>query len=319
MSQERFEQRHEQGWRELESLYEALERPDATARTERFPELYRALTAQLALAAHRGYSARLVERLNGLALRGYRHLYPGARRTGLDPVAFLGGGYPRMVRAEPGLLLASTLLFYGVGAAAAALVWRWPDLIHSMVGTQFVEMLERMYDPSSEHFLRPREVESDVLMFGYYIMNNVGIAFRTFAAGVAFGTGSVFYLAYNGLVLGAVAMHLTRVGHGETFWPFVIGHGAFELTAIVLAGQAGLKVGRAALYPGRRSRAAALAHEARESLGLVYGFAGMLLIAAFLEAFWSSSTLLPPELKLGVGAALWALVIGYLALAGRSR
>lgn len=319
MSQDAFERQHEKTWAELDQIMEAMERPGLPGEVSRFPELYRALTAQLALAGHRAYSARLVERLNGLALRGYRLLYPGAQRTGLDARAFVGGGYARMVRAEPWLLLWSVFLFFGVGALSGWWVWREPDAVYAILGADMVEQMESMYDPGSEHHLRQRDVDSDVLMFGYYIRNNVGISFRTFAGGLPFGLGSIFFLAYNGLVIGAVASHLTKIGFGHTFWPFVIGHGAFELTAIVLSGQAGLKLGRSLLRPGRRTRIAALAHEARQCLGLVYGFAGMLFIAAFLEAFWSSATLVPSEVKYGVGAALWLLVIGYFTFAGRRR
>jgi len=319
MSQDAFVRQHEKRWIELEKILDALETPELTAPLERFPERYRELTAHLALAAHRGYSQSLVERLNGLALRGYRHLYPGARRSGLDATRFLGGGYARMVRAELGLLLASTLLFYGVALIAGLLVWRTPDLVYSMVGTEMVENIDRMYDPSAEHFLKAREVDSDVLMFGFYINNNIGIAFRTFAAGAPYAVGTIFFLAYNGLILGALGAHVTQAGYAVTFWPYVIGHGAFELTAIILSGQAGLKLGRAVLNPGRRTRWAALAAEARSSLGLIYGFAGMLVIAAFIEAFWSSSVLVPWEVKVGVGTALWTMVLGYFALAGRWR
>lgn len=319
MSQDAFVRQHEQRWLELDRILDALETPGLEAKIERFPERYRELTAHLALASHRGYSPSLVERLNGLALRGYRHLYPGARRSGLDALRFLGGGYARQVRSEPGLLAASALLFYGVALIAGLLVWRWPDLVYSLVGSEFVENIDRMYDPSAEHFLKAREVDSDVLMFGFYINNNIGIAFRTFSAGVPYAVGTIFFLAYNGLILGALGAHVTQIGYAVTFWPYVIGHGAFELTAIILSGQAGLKLGRAVLNPGRRTRWAALAQEARASLGLVYGFAGMLVIAAFIEAFWSSSVLVPWEVKVGVGAALWALVLGYLGLAGRGR
>ena len=320
MSQDAFERRHGADWTRLEGILDELERPgEGAERTDAFPELYRAVCAELALARHRGYTAALVDRLNALALRGYRQLYPGATRTGLSLREFVIAGFPRAVRAEARLLWISAALSLGVGLASAWLVSRWPDLAYSFLGPDAVHNVEAMYDPASRHFLRPRESDSDVLMFGFYIRNNIGISFRIFAGGMLAGLGSVFFLVYNGMTLGAVAAHLTRVGFGGTFWPFVIGHGAFEITAIVLSGQAGLMMGRALLWPGRRSRGRALGETARATLPLVYGFAGMLLIAAALEAFWSSSSLLPSDLKLSVGAALWVAVIAYFALAGRSR
>jgi uncharacterized membrane protein SpoIIM required for sporulation len=154
-------------------------------------------------------------------------------------------------------------------------------------------------------------------MFGYYIMNNIGIAFQTFASGLLFGLGSLFFLLFNGLMIGAVAGHLTQIGYGETFWSFVVGHGAFELTAIALAGAAGLKIGWALLVPGRLPRAEALRIAAGSSVRLVGGVIVFLLLAAFIEAYWSSMALASPTLKYAVGAALWLLVLAYLLLAGR--
>jgi uncharacterized membrane protein SpoIIM required for sporulation len=103
----------------------------------------------------------------------------------------------------------------------------------------------------------------------------------------------------------------------ETFYPFVIGHGAFELTAITFAGAGGLKLGYALLAPGRRSRRLALLETTRASMPLVYGMTFMLLLAAFLEAFWSSGALVDPQSKLWVGALFWLLVLIYFVLGGR--
>jgi uncharacterized membrane protein SpoIIM required for sporulation len=177
---------------------------------------------------------------------------------------------------------------------------------------------ESMYDPQAARRVFGRESASDFAAFGFYVYNNVGIAFRTFASGVLGGLGSAFYLVFNGIYLGAVAGHLSTHGMASTLWPFVIAHGAFELTAIVLAGQAGLHLGYALVAPGRRPRARALREAGRESGVIMLGAAAMLLVAALIEAFWSSSAQ-PVAVKFAVGGALWALVIGYFALAGRDR
>ena len=164
-----------------------------------------------------------------------------------------------------------------------------------------------------------RDSSEDWVMFGYYIMHNIGIAFQTFASGLLFGLGSVFFLMFNGLMIGAVAGHLTYVGNGQTFWSFVIGHGAFELSAIALAGAAGLKLGWALVAPGRLPRTEALRLAARKSVLLVCGVMLFLLIAAFIEAYWSSMTAPSHQTKYLVGAALWLLVVVYLVFAGRRR
>lgn len=157
------------------------------------------------------------------------------------------------------------------------------------------------------------------MMFGYYVMHNIGIAFQTFAAGLLFGLGSVFFLIFNGLIIGAVSGHLTEIGYGQTFWSFVVGHGAFELTAIALAGAAGLQLGWALISPGRLTRGESLRLAAHKSVQLLCGVMVFLLIAAFIEAYWSSTTVIAAWVKYLVGAVLWLLVAAYLIFAGRTQ
>lgn len=154
-------------------------------------------------------------------------------------------------------------------------------------------------------------------MFGFYIQHNIGISFQCFASGLFAGIGSLFFLAFNGAFLGGIAGYLTERGLSSTFYSFVVTHGAFELTAIVLSGAAGLRIGHALISPGRRSRREALVVAARDSIVIVYGVAGLLLIAAAVEAFWSSARWIPLSLKYGVAAACWIMVLGYLWRQGR--
>ena len=145
-----------------------------------------------------------------------------------------------------------------------------------------------------------READDNVAMFGFYIFNNVKIGFQTFATGLAFGLGTLFYLVFNGVMIGAVAGYLTGIGYGTPFWSFVSGHSAMELVAIAISGAAGLRLGAAVVAPGARSRKAALVDAARPAVRLMYGAAAMFFIAAFIEAFWSPLTAFPPQTKYAV-------------------
>jgi uncharacterized membrane protein SpoIIM required for sporulation len=319
MSQQRFQERHKLAWQETSELLDVLDSGTLVTGGDRFPERYREICQDLALARHRRFGAELIEGLNRLALRGHSHLYKKRLNLRQQATDFVVSGFPRLVRAEWKLLLLSCLLFFGTGFASYGAITAEPELAYTILGPTMPADLESMYDPHSEHFLRERPSDSDLLMFGFYIRNNIGIGFRTFASGMLLGLGSAFFLIFNGLALGGAAGHIDQVGFGGTFYPFVIGHGAFELTAIALAGLAGMKLGTAVLAPGRRTRLRALVEEGRRAAQIVYGFAGMLVIAAFLEAFWSSSNTIPSSVKLGVGAALWLAVIAYFALAGRGR
>lgn len=320
MKQSLFEQRNQEQWLAFDKCLEQLEsNQHKIASSQNFTLDYRRLCQQLALARERGYSNHLVDRLQQLVLRGHQQLYRHHRPTSIGLLGFLLVDLPCQVRQQWRLMALACLLFFGSLTLMGMLTYCFPELIYSLMGHARVNEMEAMYDPQASRLGRfaERGADQDWYMFGYYIMNNISIAFQTFASGLLFGIGSIFYLLFNGLMIGAVAGYLTQLGHGETFWSFVIGHAAFELTAIAMAGAAGLSLGSALLCPGRRPRAEALRLAAIPGIRLLGGAALFLLIAAFIEAYWSSMTFSSSTIKYWVGAALWLLLIAYLTLAGR--
>ncbi len=326
MKQRSFEARNEARWREFDALVERVEglgrkRPlrSQRARLAELPGRYREICRDLAIATERSYSPRLLDRLNGLSVAGHRVLYTRDPGFGQRIARFVGLEFPRMLRSEWIFVALATLCFVLPCVIVGTLVHHFPELVYSVLTPDQVRSFEAMYDPAAEKFGTERASGDDVAMFGYYVFNNIGIAFRAFAGGLFLGIGSAIVLVLNGILLGSVAAHIGHVGFEETFYSFVIGHGAFELTAIVIAGAAGLKLGWSVAAPGVLSRLASLRRAAADSIGLVYGVFGMLVVAAVLEAFWSSKASVEPELKFGVGALCWAVVLLYFAFAGRRR
>ncbi|TFH78254.1 stage II sporulation protein M [Pseudomonas kribbensis] len=321
MKQSLFETRHKAEWERFTLALERLERGKDTSQVAEFPKAYRRLCQHLALAQERGYSSFLVDSLQQLVLRGHQQLYRHRSQLGANLLGFILAGFPRLVRAEWRFVLAAGLLFFGSLIGFGLLVYLFPELVYNLIPADQVREMQSMYDPAAGHLGRSAEraASEDWVMFGYYIMHNIGIAFQTFASGLLLGVGSAFFLFYNGLIIGTVAGHLSETGYGQTFWSFVIGHGAFELTAIALAGAAGLKLGWALIAPGRLTRGEALRSAARQSVLLICGVMLFLLIAAFIEAYWSSRTGVTPQTKYLVGAGLWLCVAMYLLFAGRAR
>lgn len=313
MKQQDFEAQHAPQWRLLENRLDG--NTDALPAAQ-FPQQYRGLCHQLAVAKHRRYSPFLIERLNALVMRCHEHLYAADRKRGIG-WRFFSTDFPHALYINRHLIGLAALLF--VGSALAMGFWCYFDtsIVYSVMSAGEAREYQSMYDPSQRALGRPRQSDTDLMMFGFYIKNNIGISFRMFASGLLGGIGSLFFIVYNGVAMGAVAGFLTHQGFAETFYPFVIGHGAFELTALIVSGGAGLRLGGALLAPGSYSRVRALRIAGRETATLMIGVALMLTIAAFLEAFWSSGTALPMATKLGVGAMLWLLVCTYLFSAGR--
>jgi uncharacterized membrane protein SpoIIM required for sporulation len=211
------------------------------------------------------------------------------------------------------------LIFYGIGFFFGFLCVQFPAMAYEIMGESQAASIERMYDPDSQRFLTPREVSSDADMFGYYIYNNVSIAFETFAGGIIAGFGSILFLCFNAVFLGAVAGHIINAGFGDTFFPFVIAHGAFELNAIVLSAQAGLLLGLRLFFTKGLTRAASIKEAGKTALPLIAGATIMLIIAAAIEAFWSSRHEFPLMLRYGSGVFCWLLVLFYFFFVGRKK
>jgi uncharacterized membrane protein SpoIIM required for sporulation len=315
-----FEALYQDEWQELEALLDqVLKRTKPagkTVRGERIAALYRRACEHLALARARAYPAYLLDRLERLTADAHQVIYQRRELGAASVCRFATYEFPTAVRAAARYVWLSVLLFGGPLCAVGLLVYFRPELILSLVDAKTAASFEEMYT-QADAVGRTRDAGGDWIMFGYYIRHNIGIAFQCFAGGLFAGIGTIFYLAYNGAVIGGVAGYVTEKGLGETFYSFVVTHGAFELTAIVLAGAAGLKLGHSLVAPGRRSRADSLVAAAKECIVLVYGVTVMLIVAAAVEAFWSSARWLPPAVKYSAAAVCWFGVIAYLALQGR--
>lgn len=283
------------------------------------PQRFRRLCQDLALVLDRNYSAALAEDLHRRVLAAHQRIYGAGEPQGQAWRLFFGGDLPALVRREWRLVLAAAVLLLLPLLGLLLLIQAWPDAAFLLLSGETVGEIEDMYSPTARHLGRPRAASSEWAAWAFYIANNVRIDFQIFAGGVAFGLGTIFYLVYNGLHIGAIAGHLTQIGHVTTFWGFVAGHSAFELTGAVLAGAAGLKLGMALVAPGRLARLAALRQHARVAVKLLYGAAALTLLAAFVEAFWSPRPDVPFAVKVAVGSALWLLTWAYLLLAGRHR
>ena len=316
MTQQGFINRREKSWNEFEA---ALGRKNIKAMAAWIPRGYREITQDLNTAKVHGFDPFIIEKLNSLVLEGNQILYARRSWSFKAVMNFFFCVFPVAVRTHWRSLGASLLIFYGLIFFSYYLCVRNPGIVYQLLGEEAVLNMEEMYDPSGSHYLAPRDISSDADMFGFYIYNNISIAFRTFAGGILAGIGSLIILFFNGVFLGAAAGHVINSGFGSTFFPFVIGHGSFELSAIVLSSQGGLLLGYSLFFPRGLSRSLSLKIAGKTVLPIITGAAVMLLIAAGIEAFWSSRHELQNSLRYGAGITGWVLLILYFAFAGRGQ
>ena len=318
MTQQTFISRRVSYWDEFEKMIRGGKKY-IKKNAALFPKYYRELTQDLNTARAHGFDPSIIERLNTLVLEGNQLLYSN-RSFSLRPAAeFVLGTFPRTVRSCWRSLGATMLVFYGIALFMVFMCMRFPDTAYEIMGERDAWYLERMYNPESSYYLTPRNVSSDADMFGYYIFNNISIAFRIFAGGIFAGFGSLLILIINAAHLGTAAGHILNKGFGSTFFTFIIAHSAFELTAFVFSAQAGLILGYRFFFTKGLSRSASVKEAGKTALPLISGSAIMLFLAACIEAFWSSRHEFPPVLRYSSGIFCWAFLLFYFIFSGRRK
>ena len=146
-------------------------------------------------------------------------------------------------------------------------------------------------------------------------INNIRVSFLAFVAGIAWAIPTVFLLAFNGANVGQAAGLFHDAGEAGRFWGLILPHGLLELTAIIVAGGAGMKMGGALVVPGDRTRSQALADEAQKAASIVIGLVIVFVIAGLIEGFVTPSPL-DTWARVSIGVAAFAAFWGYVIALG---
>lgn len=289
----------------------------------RFAALYREVAADLARARTYGASPELLHLLERSVGTGHNLLYsrpPRPLRAAWNASRdWLGADFPALVRRRRPVVLAAALLLFAPALGSFTSVATEPALATLMVPAEMIARAEQARERAAAGVGYYEVPEVHMPIFSSQIItNNVQVSFFAFAGGILAGIGTALLLVLNGIFLGAVAGLFRAEGADLHLWAFVAPHGVIELTAICIAGGAGLWMGSALLVPGRRTRRDALVLRAREAVSLLGGTVVLLLVAGLIEGFISPSPL-PDGVKLGFGALTALLLFPYLAFGGRER
>lgn len=148
--------------------------------------------------------------------------------------------------------------------------------------------------------------------------NNAWITAQLVAFGVS-GVWVPFILFINASSLGISAGVMYEQDAAADFWLSILPHGLMEMTAVFVAGAAGLRIFWAWVAPGSMRRLTALAQEGRRLITVAVGLVLVLLISGLVEGFVTPSEVLPPWLKIVIGALVLAGYWAYtLILGGRA-
>jgi uncharacterized membrane protein SpoIIM required for sporulation len=267
--------------------------------------LYRQVASDLS-ALRQERSARLLEtELNQLLGQAHAIIY-SRRKTGfLDLWGFFSYEYPRLFRNLLPYTLCSLVLFLSGAVVGSLLTQVRPEFKRHFLGPEMTQTIDRgeMWT-GSVNSMAP-QASSKIMT------NNLAVTFTAFAAGITAGLGTLYMIAWNGVLLGVIATACHQAHMSIKLWSFVAPHGSLELPAIVIAGGAGLRLAYGLLFPGIYSRAHSLFLAGSESVRLVSGIVPMLVVAGILEGFFSPSAA-PVWLKFLTAVLLFSLLVVWL-------
>ncbi|NVJ24971.1 stage II sporulation protein M [Myxococcus sp. AM011] len=269
-------------------------------------KLYRAVSSDLLWVRARSGSADVSAYLNDLVGRAYALTYPGRRPRLADVWGFVARGFPALLRREWKMYVAAVLLLLaGAGFGYLGMMVD-PDAAHYLVPAEHLE-LDPVQRAANEASGDGMSVGQQAHFTSFLFTHNIQVAFLCFALGVTLGLGTAVMLFVNGLFLGALAHVYAAKGMAGWFWAWILPHGIPEITAICIAGAAGLVIARGLVAPKGLPRGQALRMEAVTAVKLLFGTLVLFVLAGFIEG--TVSQIHPPKLSVAFKIT-FALVVG---------
>jgi len=267
--------------------------------------LYRQVAGDLSVLRRDETARTYTDHVNMLLARAHHIIYSRKKTGWATLFRFLKVEYPAIFQKQRSYVLASLLVSVAWGILGAALTSARPQFMRHYVGPAMIATME-------QHKMWTETIVSVAPQETSHIMtNNLSVSFLTFAGGILFGLGTFLLLFNNGMMLGVIAAACHQYGMSVALWSFVVPHGSLELPAIIIAGGAGFRIGRAMLFPGGYRWKESVARGGIDASRLVSGVIPMLVVAGCLEGFFSPSHA-PVWLKFTVGGLLFALLLTWL-------
>jgi uncharacterized membrane protein SpoIIM required for sporulation len=301
MRESLFVKQNAKKWEKYESLKVA--EPDELA------EKFISITDDLAYAKTFFPKSKTTLYLNGLASSFHQSIYKNKKEQTNRFVLFWKLELPLLFQKHQRQLFYS-LIFFSVFCAIGAFSAKYDErFVRLILGDTYVNMTNENIangDPFAVY-----KSAGELIMFVSIAINNIYVSFLTFVSGVFFSVGTVFNLVRNGIMLGSFQYYFFSQDLGWESVLVIWIHGTLEISAIILAGGAGLVLGNSILFPGTYSRLVSFKQGAREGMKIVIGLVPIFILAAFLEGFVTRHTQMPLPLSISILTASLVFIIWY--------
>ncbi len=306
MNIKQFVKQHRDEWKELENMITNLHKNKRTATSktiERFNRLYQKSAQHLSYSQTYFPNEEVTPYLNGLVSKAHNLLYKDQISSLKQIQHFFSTTFIGLFIAQWKFSFIAMLIFTlgGIGSYAA--------VMNDSLNLYSILPADIAYGINPDQ-LGEGQVDSPT-MSAEIMINNIQVAILAFASGITFGIFTVYLLLYNGIIIGALAAVFYQHGMMYEFWAYIVPHGMIELTAIFIAGGAGLLMGYKLLVPGPYSRTFHLKLQAKRSVQLLLGTIPLFVIAAIIEGFITPANI-PLEAKYFVAFVTIIALIVYL-------
>lgn len=292
-------------WRSAELVVDAVGETEAT----QLADTYIDVTSDLAFAQTHYPESKITRYLNNLASALHNEIYRSQRYRWSRLVTFWTDEVPRTMWEARRELLTSFIIFLASVLVGMLSQLFDPEFCRIILGDNYVDMTLQNIANGEPMAVYNGDPESD--MFSMITLNNVKVSFVTFVLGVFTSIGTGFILFQNGVMLGSFQTFFAQ--HG-LLWQSALAvwlHGTLEISAIIVAGAAGIAMGNGWLFPGTYPRLVSFRRGARRGLRIVVGAVPLFVVAGFIEGFFTRHTEWPDLLRLSIILCSLAFVIYY--------
>jgi uncharacterized membrane protein SpoIIM required for sporulation len=282
MNVKQFVKMHRAEWKQLEDLITTLSKHRNSITGDlitQYHRLYQKAAQNLSYSQTYFPNDDVTYYLNGLVAKSHNLLYKDQVSSLKQTRHFFSVKFIGLLLEQWKFVFFAMILFL-IGALGSFLsVMNDPLHIYSILPSEIAKAV----DP--DQLGKGHEAVDSSLMSASIMTNNIKVAIFAFAGGITFGIVTVYLMVYNGIIIGALAALFWHDGKSYDFWAYIVPHGMIELTAIFIAGGAGLLMGYKLFVPGQLSRSYQLKQQAMRSVQLLLGTIPLFVIAGIIEGF----------------------------------
>ncbi len=308
MREAAFVKRNEKKWNTFEEMLSGQQQTNPDLLADYFIQL----TDDLAYAQTQYPGSNIAVYLNNLTAKVHQAIYRNKKEDKNRFITFWKEELPQLYgSARKPLLYSFTIFILAllIGAVSAA---HDDTFVRLILGDGYVNMTTENIAKGDPMAVYKQMRSSD--MFFAITFNNIRVAFMAFAMGIFISLGTGMVLFYNGVMLGAFQYFFYQKGLLLTSFLTIWIHGMLEISAIVIAGAAGIVVGNSILFPGTYPRMESFRRGARKGLKMVIGLVPIFIAAGFLESFVTRLTDWPALAKLAIIGASAFFIVYYFIL-----